>query len=181
MESNKIKMACYARHLLIVSLLILSASIINGQSISKYYTSSIQDNAMLYYILPQSGFNNSVSNNSFIYDITYLTTNEYATLNFSYYDKLDRTIDSLVLVNSHQRFSLSVKKIFIETKKTKWHYRYSSQILFSDLNIFFKVADKPKIILYTKEGVVELFIKEKTWKNQSEITSKILTLIKYNK
>jgi len=101
-------------------------------------------------------------------------------LNFSYFDKLNRDIDSIVFVGSNQIFSSSVKKIFIETKKEKWHYRYSSFFLFTDLNIFFNQSDKPKIILYTQQGAVELNIKVKTWKKQSVVIKKILTLVKYN-
>ncbi|MDD4575321.1 MAG: hypothetical protein PHI36_02725 [Bacteroidales bacterium] len=181
MENNKVKMACYARHFLFFWLLSLSVFIIKGQSISKYYTSSIQGSAMLFYILPQSGFNNSETKSNFIYDITYLTTSEYATINFSYYDKMNRTIDSLVLVNLDYRYSCGTKKIFIETKKSKWHYRYSSQVLFTDLNAFYSALEKPKVILYTKEGAVELFIKEKKWKKKSKIIRKIFNLITYNK
>ncbi|MGB9772388.1 MAG: hypothetical protein ACPLX7_10510 [Candidatus Kapaibacteriota bacterium] len=172
-------MACKARHLFFVSLLLLTGTI-NGQNISKYYTSSLQGNGTLYFIFPQSGFNNNKINSKLTYDITYLTTNDTATLNFSYYDKLDRTIDSVVFICGNQRFSSIAKKIFIETKKTKWHYRYSTNLLFTELNVFFNSADNPKIILYTQQGTVELNIKAKTWKKYSSVTKKILTLIKYN-
>lgn len=180
MENNQIKMACFARHLFFVSLLFLTSTI-NGQNISKYYNSSLQENGTLYFIFPQSGFHNNKINGKLIYDITYLTTNDSAILNFSYYDKLDRTIDSVAFISAIQRFSSVAKKIFIETKKTKWHYRYSTNILFTDLNVFFNQADNAKIILYTQQGTVELNIKTKTWRKQSSVTKKILTLIKYNR
>jgi hypothetical protein len=167
------------RHLFFVLLLFLTSTI-NGQNISKYYNSSLQENGTLYFIFPQSGFHNNKINGKLTYDITYLTTNDSAILNFSYYDKLDRTIDSVAFISPSQRFSSSAKKIFIETKKTKWHYRYSTNILFTDLNVFFNQADNAKIILYTQQGTVELNIKTKTWRKQSSVTKKILTLIKYN-
>ena len=179
MENNQIKLACLARQLFFVSFLLLTSKI-NGQNISKYYTSSLQEKGTLYFILPQSGFENNRIKSKLIYDITYLTKNDTVTLNFSYFDKLDRTLDSVVFVNVNQRFSGRVKKLFIETKKSKWHYRYSSKILFNDINIFFTQPDNPKIILYTQQGTVELNIKTKTWRKQSSVTKKILTLIKYN-
>lgn len=179
MVNNQIKMECFARHLFFVSLLLLTSTI-NGQNISKYYTSSLQGNGTLYFIFPQSGFNNNKINSKLIFDITYLTTNDTVTLNFSYFDKSNRDIDSVVFIGDNKKYSSSVKKIFIETKKRKWHYRYSSKILFTDLNIFFIQSDKPKIILYTQQGVVELTIKARIWKKQSSVTKKILTLIKYN-
>jgi len=180
MANNQVKMACFARHLFFVPLLLLTCTI-NGQNISKYYTSSLQENGTLYFIIPQSGFNNNKINGKLTYDITYLTTNDTATLNFSYFDMANRDIDSVVFIGVNKKCSSSVKKIFIETKKQKWHYRYSSKILFTDLINFFNQSDNPKIILYTKQGAVELNIKARTWKKQSSVTTKILTLIKYNK
>lgn len=172
-------MACFARHLFFVSLLFLTGTI-NGQNISKFYNSSLQGNGTLYFIFPQSGFHNNKIKSKLTYDITYLTSSDSATLNFSYFDKLDRTIDSVTFISNSQKFSSSIKKIFIETKKTKWHYRYSTNILFTDLNIFFNQADNAKIILHTQQGMVELSIKTKTWKKQSSVTKRILTLIKHN-
>lgn len=150
----------------------------NGQNISKHYTSSIQSNGMLYFILPQSGFKNNKVNSTFIYDITYLTTNDSVTLNFSYYDKSNRDIDSIMFMRDNSEITSNTEKIFVETKKKKWHYRYSTQILFTDLNNFYSKPDNPKIILYSGQEIVELYIKTKHWEKQSAIIRKILTLIK---
>ncbi len=164
-----------------IFILLLTSSInSNAQNISKYYTSTIQGNSMLYFIFPQTGFKNNELKSTFKYDITYLTANDSAFLNFSYFDKLNRTIDSVAFISANHRFSSGVKKLFIETQGQKWHYRYSSKILFTDLNVFFNQADKPKIIIYTHEGSVELNINANNWKRQSAITNKIITLIKYN-
>jgi hypothetical protein len=179
MANNQLKMTCKARHLFFIPLLFLT-SIINGQHISRYYTSSLQEKGTLYFIFPQSGFSNDKIKGEFIYDITCLTKNDTATLNFSYFEKSNRDIDSIAFVGIYKKYSGSVKKIFIETKKQKWHYRYTSKILFADLYDFFNQSDKPKIILYTQQGVVELTIKARIWKKRSSVTGKILTLIKYN-
>jgi len=183
MANNGIKGACKSTPLSFIAIITLSlilTSKSNAQNISKHYTSSLQDKGVLYFILPQSGFRNNEIKSELTYDITYLTANDTVTLNFSYFDKLNRDIDSIVFVGGNKIFSSRVKKIFIETKKGKWHYRYSSKFSFTDLNIFLNQADKPKIILYTQQGAMELNIKAKTWKKQSAVTKKILTLIKYN-
>ena len=133
---------------------------------------------MLYFILPQSGFKNNKFNSKFIYDITYLTTNDSVTLNFSYYDKSNRDIDSIMFMCDNSEITSNTEKIFVETKKKKWHYRYSTQILFTDLNNFYSKPDNPKIILYSDQEIVELYIKTKHWEKQSSIIRKILTLIK---
>lgn len=179
MANNMIRMAWLARHLFFIALLLLTGKI-NGQSIEKYYTSSLQEKGTLYFIFPQSGFENNKTKSKLIYDITYFETTDTVTLNFSYFDKLERTIDSVIFVNTNQRFSGSIKKLFIETNKSKWHYRYTSKILFTDINSFFNQTNNPTIILYTQQGIIELNIKTKNWKKQSSVTKKILTLIKYN-
>lgn len=167
--------------LLIAPIFLILTYNVNGQNISKHYTSSLQSNGMLYFILPQSGFKNNKINSTFIYDITYLTTNDSLTLNFSYYDKSNRDIDSIMFMCDTSQITCSTEKIFVETKKQKWHYRYSTQILFTDLNNFYSQTANPKIILYSEQEIVELHIKAKHWEKQSSVARKILTLIKHNK
>jgi len=179
MANNQLNLAYLIRQVFFV-LLLLMTSTIYGQNISKHYTSSLQEKGTLYFILPQSGFENKNIKSNLVYDITYSTKNDTVIFNFSYFDKMKRTLDSVALVNVNQRFSSIANKIFIETKKSEWHYRYSSKFLFTNINIFFNQPGNPKIILYTEQGMVELKIKTKIWKKQSSVTKKILTLIKYN-
>jgi hypothetical protein len=180
--NNPIKLAYQVRQLFFV-LILLSASSINsnGQNISSHYTSSLQKKGTLYFILPKSGFEEGSTKNEFTYDITYLTSNDTVTVNFSYFDKLDRTFDSIVFVSSNKKFSSNVKKLFIETKKLKWHYRCTSKFLFNDIDGFFNQPEDPKIMLYTQQGIVELKMKTKTWKKQSAVVRKIIALIKLNR
>lgn len=180
MVNNQIKRECTAFPFSIFLLLFLLSGLIKGQNISKHYKSSAQGKGLLYFILPQKGFANNKLKSTFTYDITYLTTSNFAALNFSYYDKMERVIDSIGFINGNQKFSANTRKLFVDTKKSKWHYRYSAECPYVDLCSFFNQASQPKIILYTKQGTVELSIKEKTWKRQSFMTNKILNLIKQN-
>jgi hypothetical protein len=177
--NDPIKMAYCARHLFFISFILVTTQLL-GQNISKYYTSAPQTNGTLFFILPQGEFENNKLKNKLTFDITYLTSSDSAIFNFSYFDRLERTIDSVAFVSSTERFTSSAKKLFIETHKSKWHYRYSSNILFSDLNKFFDDVPPPKIILFTQEGAIELNAKPSHWKKQSVVTTKIFTLIKYN-
>lgn len=178
MANNRIKRECSTLPFLFFLLLFSSA--VKSQNISKHYKSSVEPKGVLYFILPQKGFENNKLNSEFTYDITYLTTNNVATLNFSYYDKAERIIDSVKFISGSQKFSANTRKIFVDTKKSKWHYRYSAECLYSDLCSFFNPENQAKIILYTGQGAVELSIKQKTWKKQSSTTAKILSLIKQN-
>jgi hypothetical protein len=161
--------------------LIISPLPVTAQNVSKYYKTSVQGDRILFFILPQSGFRDKDSGGDFIFDITYLTNNDSATLNFSYYSLKEFSPDSLVFHYGNQRFSGSAKRLFIETVKSKWHYRYSVRILFKDIASFFSQDTPPAIFLSSKQGAVELNIRKKAWKEQSSILRKIFTLIQYNR
>jgi len=165
---------------LIALIFFISTINVYSQNISKRYITTLQGNGVLCFVFPQSGFKNNKMKSEFVYDITYLTTNDTATINFSYWDKSNLTFDSITIYNANKKYSSVVKKIFVESKKQRWHYRYSSMFLFTDLISFFDQSDTPNIILYTKQGAIELNIKARTWKKQSFMTDKILTLIKLN-
>ncbi len=181
MGNNRLKMAYFERHLFLLLSLLLLTTITNGQNIAKHYVSSLQEGGTLYFIMPEGEFSNKKNKGKFIYDITYLTKNDTAKLNFSYFEKSNRNIDSIVLVYGNKQYSSSAKKIFIEPKNQKWHYRYSTEILFTELYTFFSQYECPQILLYTQQGVIELTIKSYQWRKQSSIINKILTMIKYNK
>lgn len=140
----------------------------------------MQEEGVLYFILPKSGFKNIKQKSELNYDITYFSANDSATLNFSYFDKPFQTIDSLLFTTGNKIHSFRVKRIFIETKKKKWHYRYSTTIAFKDLIGIFNHTERVEIILYTQHDPIALNIKPKTWNKQSAVLEKIFTLIKHN-
>jgi|SRR5690625_3785580 len=179
MVSNLTKMTWITRHLLFLSFLLLSNNIYS-QDISKHYTSSTQEDGTLYYVLPQKGFKNNKIKSELIYDLTYLTSNETILLNFSYFDKSERKVDSIALFYNNQKATNQVKTLFVKADKKQWHYRYSSELKFVDMDDFLNQTSKPKIILYTQDEPIELLIKQRAWKKQSSILKKISTMIKYN-
>jgi hypothetical protein len=152
---------------------------LSAQKISKYYTSSLQSNGTLYFIFEQSGFKSG--SDDFLYDITYLSTAENATFNFSYFDKAEYEFEKIGWVIKADTLVLPLKKIFIETKKNKWHYRYSAYPVFSMLTNFFNQSEPPAIILFSKKNNISLCIAKSKWKKTSSITKKIFTLINHNK
>jgi len=77
---NKHKSRAGFAHPTFIILLLLNFYIVSAQDLSKYYTSIIQNNYVLYYIVPQKGFYDD--KNIFIYDITYLSKSDSIILNF---------------------------------------------------------------------------------------------------
>ena len=175
------KRTCFTRPFLIFIFLIGSLGITNAQKISKYFTSSMQSNGVLYFIEPKQEFKNDKGDCNLSYDLTCLTTNDTVTLNFTYSDKKLREIDSIGFILDNRRISSRTKKIFIESKKSKWKHRYSSQFLFNDLDLFFKQqSDASIFIKHTDKSILLKTIKRK-WNKHSKILSKILFMIKANK
>lgn len=176
---NNLKKAAYL--LCCLSLIFIGSTYTaQGQKLSKYYTSSNQENGNLYYVSPQSGFHNNSNKSSLTYDITYLSSQSNATFNFSYIDPFIREIDSIAFHYNGKTFTQAAKKLFIDNKKKRWVHRYSSKIPFEDLTQMFQEQSHLTIEIITKKERIPLIASDKKWKSLSSINQKILTLIQYN-
>lgn len=151
-----------------------------GQKIEKHYVSSNQSNGIIYFIKPQEGFN-SPKNGDLVYDISYLNSSDSCSFLFSYFDKAERTLDSIGFSVQGQYKMLPVSKIFIETTKNVWHYRYRTSLPLDDISAFFAQTDSPPLLLASKQGQVNLSMKKKRWKKLSSINNRILLVIKHNR
>lgn len=179
MESNKIERVCFACPFLLFLLLFIT-NIGNAQKITKYYRASFQENGVLYHISPIDVFTNDENNCKFIFDITYLTTNDSAILNLSYFDKTIRIIDSIAFIQNNIKIYSNAKKIFIEPHRTIWLHRYSTKFSFDDLTYLYSQKDKPEIVVYSSSGNINLDIKQSAWRKNAAIVAKIFTMIRLN-
>lgn len=180
MVNNQSKRAYYLRPFLLFYFFITVCSITNAQKISKYYTSSMQENGVLYFIEPEQEFKNKLERSKFSYDMTYLTTKDSIFLNFTYSDNTIIVIDSISFVQGNKRISSNTEKLFIEADKEIWKHRYSAKFLFNDINSIFQQGKKPIVLIYYESEIMQLEIRNSKWRKQSEIMSKILTMIKAN-
>ena len=143
----------------------------------KYYSAYIQGNGMLYHANTPYSFHDN-SGNHFVYDITYLPDKDSAILNFSFYDKAAITIDSISLARSGSTaLSAPAKRIFIEQRKNKWHYRYTAAFGAAVLNkLLLQNSSAPLVAIHTDKGGLSLSISNKHWKWQYAVLSKVITL-----
>ncbi len=163
-------------------LIVLFSFPVHGQKISNYYVSSIQGNDNLYFIKPQGGWENKTHNSSLEYDITYLSSNDSAVLNFSYFDPENLDIRNLVLKTGNDSVVGITKTIFIDSAKSKWKYRLTTTFLLTDLKKFFSDSGQPVFIIISGEKqIVQLTIRRKIWVNQRQIVSRILEMISLNR
>jgi hypothetical protein len=161
----------------LVLLLFLFSINAYSQNISKKYHSIVQQNGILYFVYPQEGFKRTKS--TFVYDLTYLTPGDSATLNFTIVDKNIIQADSLFLHIDSITLKAAPAKMFVEPKHSKWKCRFTSKFLFSDLDSFYREG-QPEIIVGTGTGKLTYSISKGAWKKQYSVMHKIIQLIKVN-
>jgi len=166
--------------LLLFSFLLFAFSVENlfAQKISKCFVSSDLPDGRLYFIKPMKGFANG--GNDLVFDITYKSKKDSIVFTFTYFDKKELDIDSLLFALGNKIVCCPAKKLYVDVSKSKWEYRYSANLLFSDLSAFFDQENPPKLVVAAHKEHVELHIKNKMWEKQSSIVRKIFKLIKYN-
>lgn len=152
-----------------------------AQKISKYWVSTKQDNGTLYYILPQEGFKSKEHRSELVYDITVMSSRDTSSVNFSYFDEKELAIDSLVFIMDDSIFPVRTEKIFVETEKKSWHYRYSADVPFNLLRGLFNRSHPPEIMLVAQPVDLTLRMKPGKWKKLSAVNQRIFTLINQNR
>jgi|SRR5690625_988806 len=156
----------------------ISFSFLQAQNINKHFISAQQEEGNLYFVFAQKGFKKKKLN--LTYDLTYLSSKDSITFNFSVKHHSVLKIDSIGLENEDLLLKEASKKLFIETKRRNWQHRYTSAFSFSDLEKFYE-GSFPQMILYTSGEEIKLDISKSKWKKQSSIIRKILQLIELNK
>lgn len=181
MVNKQLKRTCFSRPFLPLILFVAAFNTANAQKISKYFTSSMQDDGTLYFIEPKQEFKNNKEHCNLYFDLTYLTSNDSISLNFTYLDKKIRSIDSLSFIQGNMKISTYTKKLFIESDKKIWKHRYSGKFFFNDLDFLFQQKKKYSILVHYEGESIHLDLEKRKWKIKSELLSKILLMIKSNK
>jgi len=180
MVNKLFKRTCFLRPFFSFILIVTISYTTSAQKISKYFTSSMQDDGALYFIEPKQEFKNNDEHCKLFYDLTYLTTNDSITLNFTYSDKEIRKIESLSFIQGNVNISTHTKKLFVESENDIWIHRYSAKFLFNDLDFLFQQRKKASILIHHCGKSVKLEIEKRKWNKQSELLTKILLMIKAN-
>jgi len=162
-------------------LLFLFFGNVDAQNITRKYVTSNNAYGGIYHIFPQKGYKNIEGRGKFIYDITLLSYKDTATINFSIYHKDVLRIDSICYNIENKIQCFQANKLYINTKKDKWHYRYSINIVKKDIEKIYGSAKVPALInIKTGDKDLVFQIKSKKWERIASINRKILTIISYN-
>ena len=151
----------------------------NAQNPSAYYVSSMQSTGILYFVRPQTYFRNLNTNADLIMDVTYLNSRDSATINFSYFDRENINLETINISYDSWQYQTDVKRIFVEMKKKQWHYRYTFDIPFEQLELFYK-TNAPVISLAAGSRTINIQ-PIRRWRKNSEINNLIIQIIQKNK
>ena len=160
--------------------LLLTSGVSSAQNLSKYYVSSTQPDGILYFIKPQTNFNNPEIKTDFTFDVTYLNTNDSATVNFTYFDKKNIYPESITIAYGDWKYQTTLKRIYVDVDKDRWRYRYTLQIPFDQLVIFYR-ANAPVITITTNTPRTITIKPVKQWEKNADINHKIMQIIQINK
>lgn len=155
---------------------------ISAQDIKKKYSSMTGTDGSVYFIHPFKGFKSSTIKSDMEYDITYPTFRDSVTYNFTFYNQQASPVDSVALITTDKSLTLPASMIFIDVhKKDSWKHRVTVQIPYSFITELYRQATPYTLKIYSKENEYLFEVKDKDWKNQSAIVSKIFQLIDLNK
>lgn len=178
---NPIKKVRAAARLFFVLLFLLTGMFTQAQDVSKHYTSRVQGNSTLYYVLPREDWKSVEDNNDFEYDLTHQTKNDSVVFNFSYWHQESIKPESLKFTSGEKEITSNVTKLFIEPDGKEWKHRYSARFAFNDLRSMYDSKSTPKFIITAEDGkTITLEIKDRKWEKQANIVSKILETISLN-
>ena len=152
-----------------------------GQKLTKSYTSAILDSGILYFIFPLDDFQEREEKSRLIFDISYLTSRDSATVNFSYFLSSAHPADSLTLRSGDHVSTCPARKLFMDIENhQKWHHRFTATIHLTDLAHFFQSPFPPEIIIATQDDHLIYRIRKNHWKKQGSIISSIIQIIQAN-
>jgi hypothetical protein len=165
---------------------LLVALIINpvtAQDISKYYIASYQEEGILYFINPMEDWKNSKEKADFNFDITYHTAKDSLVCNFSLLTKINSAPQFITFKIGDESLLCRCQKIFIETEKSRYHYRYTATMDFEECNNLIQSSSDEAffvIKLENQQGIV-LSMTQAKWQKQHDILKKIFNIISLNK
>jgi hypothetical protein len=153
-----------------------------GQKLSKHYVSYPKDSTILYFIYGFGDWKNKASHATLTYDLTYETSGDSLTFNFTYADRNSIEIDSLAIRSGDHMISAKTGRLFVDIKKNKFQYRYTTRFPFKEFKTVFIDHPSPvEMVLTThRQQPVIMTIDNSQWEKQRDIIRKVLTLIEMN-
>jgi hypothetical protein len=153
---------------------------VEAQKISKYYTVMSQKSGSLYFIEPERSFKNKENKCELVYDMTYLSSEDSLTFNFSLISPEIIEIDSLVFLSQGEKYTSPASKLYIEDEKKSWEHRYSTRFKVDEIDSIYQQEKSPALKIFSNRETLILNMKQNHWEKESNIVTKILYMIAVN-
>lgn len=169
----------------IVSFFLFCMAGVSAQKINKDYSFLPQEGGNLYFIMPQKGFrtDDKLAKKDLVYDITYLCSQDSATVNYTYKYSTTFITDSLyVLDDAGQRlYDVKNTMLYTQPKGSRWEHRGTFKVPYPLLQTFYKSASPIQIVLIGKSGRHIVYtMKPSKWSKQAALIRNIFTVIDLN-
>ena len=133
---------------------------LSGQNINNYFVSKTQENYKLYFINPQDYLYSKDLKEHLLFDYTFLSNQDSILFNFSVALKNNIKLDSIKWITNDVFVFSSIRPLYVDFKKNKWVYRYSSKISYLEWK---KIINKEdfKIALISSDKQLSFELKSK--------------------
>ena len=170
------------KKLLFLYLGIFLLSPVSAQDISKKYSSMTGAEGNVYFIHPNKGFKSPEIKDQLEYDITYVTSGDSVTFNFTFYNDQASPVDSIGIISENQPAFFPAGMIYLDAhKKDNWKHRVTSRIPYDYIVTLYNQSYPYQIEVFSKGNKFTFEMKEKEWEKQSKVIKKIFDVIDLNK
>lgn len=163
---------------------LLFAIPISAQKLNKDYSFLPQENGILYFIFPQKGFSSTdnTAKKGLEYDLTYFTANDSILFSYTYINKELCKTETIFFLSADGQtlYKGKAEMLFVQPKKATWIHRATVKIPYSLFVSFYAMQQPYNICLHTSRKEIPYTLKDRKWKKQTYLVSRIFDTIKYN-
>lgn len=170
----------YMKKFQILILSLLSFAYVSAVGLDDRYVVKTIDNGQLYFIMPFDIPALAPKTTSLSADITYLTTNDYVTMNVSVWSKDEWVADSIILLEGGNRLDISYQTFFVEMEGKQWLHRYSLRYPLDILIHMYSCSDPYVLCFYTNGRQIQYSFSARSWQKEQKWMNPILHMILRN-
>lgn len=157
---------------------VLCTSLVFAQNIKNKYSFHSGENGSVYFVHPIKALKNESIPSDLEYDLTYNSATDSVTYNFTFFNKIVSTVESISFNNEPQKFEASM--LFVDPHKNSWKLRATVKLPFEYIKNIYNNTKPYTLMINTNKAEYRFSQNEKNWQKQSAIVNKIFEVIKYN-
>lgn len=144
------------------------------------YVMRLTNKGKLFFIYENS-FNQVDGKLQLFFDVTYLNTNDSASIKMTIYESSLVDVDSIALSWDNNRIICAEPSLIYKEKKNKlWEHRYDCMFLYHNIMSAFICEKAPKFTIYVGNNMKQYTLSDKEWKKLHMHMSDIFMIIQSN-